>query len=681
MLNELINQISAEYISEAKKSPLLMEDMAAMEKYMAESYSGRVFIELLQNADDAVSTSILVESFENNVIFANNGRPFSESDIRAICRTGASKKTRGTNIGYRGIGFKSTVYLSNEIIVYSNKAYFTFSKIQCAKVLNKDVNKIPTVRIPFLVDNLNHKMQDYVSDLIGQGYSTVFIFSEAKIDQFRDELECLNNGYFLFLRNINSCNICLKDTKKSFKIERKTLNGHKILSFSGNKAEEWLIVNKGSESIAMKLQNKKVVPCESDEALIHCFLPTIEKAPYRLKINADFSTDPSRKHITLDNATESAIDNIVALLFDTLKTTLQNNDEMLSAFIDILLNVDYFNPLNRKISTGLESLIEKSLYLKLTNGNKILVSKCKLLPDAFENSEKAILRTHAAVISENSISGSYYQNFPSVELLVRKFSHEFFSAEIISSTLSDEKFVQLITPTTYAKILSFVVSSAKLASIENRKQTAFPKIYCPTDTGLIPLQQLNNRNVKPQESIRKAITENLNTYDASILASNLGIEIDSIYEKENNFQTTVTLSNLPNSTIQSKNKMPVIAKWRSAEQQCIEIEKHWGNITLDVSRQNVGYDIESTTPDGQKRYIEVKLLSNSGAFSITNNEYTAAHQYGDQYFICLIIPRESEAKVVYIKNPLISLSFEKRVRQWEWACDSYAGEEFTIELK
>lgn len=37
-----------------------MEDMAAMEKYMAESYGERIFIELLQNADDANSTKIKV---------------------------------------------------------------------------------------------------------------------------------------------------------------------------------------------------------------------------------------------------------------------------------------------------------------------------------------------------------------------------------------------------------------------------------------------------------------------------------------------------------------------------------------------------------------------------------------------------------------------------------------------
>jgi hypothetical protein len=54
MLNNIVAQISGEFLCEAKNSPRLLEDMAAMEKFMAESYDGRVFIELMQNADDAV---------------------------------------------------------------------------------------------------------------------------------------------------------------------------------------------------------------------------------------------------------------------------------------------------------------------------------------------------------------------------------------------------------------------------------------------------------------------------------------------------------------------------------------------------------------------------------------------------------------------------------------------------
>ena len=96
--------------------------------------------------------------------------------------------------------------------------------------------------------------------------------------------------------------------------------------------------------------------------------------------------------------------------------------------------------------------------------------------------------------------------------------------------------------------------------------------------------------------------------------------------------------------------------------------------------QNLGYDVESTKPDGSKRYIEVKSVSRSdSSFSLTNNEYTAAHQYGDDYYICLLQHGDEKSKAIYIQNPLKKLRLEKRVRQWEWYCEEYQGEEIDIE--
>lgn len=681
MLNNTINEISAAYLSEAKNSPSLIEDMAAMEKYMAESYSGRIFIELLQNADDANSTDVFVEIFNGNIIFANNGRPFDENDLVAISRTGASKKTRGSSIGYRGIGFKSTAYLTNEIIIYSNDEFFTFSKSKCANALQKPIDKIPTVRIPFIVDSIDSTLEEHILTLNKQGYNTIFVFTNAKMELFIEELKDLNNGYFIFLRNIKRCQIRVSSLDKCIQVTRQNNKRHQIVSFFGSNNEEWAVIFRGSEAIALKIQNNKVVPCNSDEALFHCFLPTTEKSPYHLKINADFSTDPSRKHITLDALTQAAIDNIATLLFDVLKLALTEQDVDFSQFIDIILMVGSFSTLNQRLSAKLDSIIQKSFLLELENGTRQSIQKCKKLPDVFENSEKSLLRTSANIIMKQSIKTDCYQHIASIDLLIQKFSKESFTAEEISETLSEKSFVEKLSPQTYAKILSFIVSSAKHASVASKPFSSPHKIYLPTDTGVVPIGQVNDSNTKPKESIKKAISESLSPYDASLFSSIVGIDKTAIYSKESNLPR-IEVSQKQTNGILSKGSMPVVAKWRSAEQQCIELEKHWGNIAVDVSRQNVGYDVESTTPSGEKRYIEVKLLNKGTvSFTITNNEYTAAHQYGDRYVICLIMQGEREAKVLYIKNPLEKLSFEKRVRQWEWYCENFNGEEFSIELR
>ncbi|HZK62054.1 MAG TPA: hypothetical protein VFC41_08245 [Anaerovoracaceae bacterium] len=89
MIRTIIQEISQEFIREASNSPALLEDMASMEKYLAESYGERIFIELLQNADDAQSRHIHLVQQREHLFFANDGRPFNREDIIGISRSGA----------------------------------------------------------------------------------------------------------------------------------------------------------------------------------------------------------------------------------------------------------------------------------------------------------------------------------------------------------------------------------------------------------------------------------------------------------------------------------------------------------------------------------------------------------------------------------------------------------------
>jgi len=87
------------------------------------------FIQEAQNADDAGATNFGVHDIQNSIIVSNNGRPFSPSDVEALCRSGASNKYRGGNsIGYRGIGFKSVVNLAKTKSVISGDYAFYFDK-------------------------------------------------------------------------------------------------------------------------------------------------------------------------------------------------------------------------------------------------------------------------------------------------------------------------------------------------------------------------------------------------------------------------------------------------------------------------------------------------------------------------------------------------------------------------
>jgi hypothetical protein len=50
---EILTSVRDELLGEAQASPGLLADLANLERYVAETYSARSFIEQLQDADDA----------------------------------------------------------------------------------------------------------------------------------------------------------------------------------------------------------------------------------------------------------------------------------------------------------------------------------------------------------------------------------------------------------------------------------------------------------------------------------------------------------------------------------------------------------------------------------------------------------------------------------------------------
>ena len=74
-----------------------------------------VVSELLQNADDAGATEATVSVSDNEFVFAHNGEDFTEEHFTSLCRFGYSNKRALHTIGFRGIGFKSTFSLGDEV--------------------------------------------------------------------------------------------------------------------------------------------------------------------------------------------------------------------------------------------------------------------------------------------------------------------------------------------------------------------------------------------------------------------------------------------------------------------------------------------------------------------------------------------------------------------------------------
>lgn len=59
---------------------------------------------------------------------------------------------------------------------------------------------------------------------------------------------------------------------------------------------------------------------------------------------------------------------------------------------------------------------------------------------------------------------------------------------------------------------------------------------------------------------------------------------------------------------QIRDVKPTVMKWRSAEQQVVQIEEFFGNKAIDVSKQNLGYDIESMTKRRWKKIYRSQAI-------------------------------------------------------------------------
>lgn len=588
MLRNTIEKISANFIAEAVASPNLLADMAAMEKYMAESYSGRVFVELLQNADDCKSKKIYVKEVAGNIMFANDGYPFNENDVVAISRSGSSNKKRGETIGYRGVGFKSTTYLTDEIIIYSDGTYFTFSKEICAKKLAMPINSIPMIRIPLLLENVDYRIANEVKELKDKGYNTVFVFMHARIKEFLEEIKQVNTGMFIFLNNIEQCHIEMNQCVKQISLHRCAKGNDQWVKFANEKNNAWYLVKNKNAAIGFKydIEHERIIPCDESEQLYHSYLPTFDKMLFPFKVNADFSTDPSRKHMCLDKKTENAIQCISESIVLQIKNALYGKNAIDMRDIFTILNTQgTFSRCNSILKQRIKESLLSTLFLNLQDGTIISVDEYKLFPDWLDEAEKNLLRIKSTHIGNMSLEKSIYTEFPNVDMFIKSYSMKQFSNDDFITAMSETMLVMNMPHEMQGKLLGRIIRTARFEPMTQLRQKMIDEIKISTDAGIKSIKEIREDKIVATKEVQNGLNAITSKADIEWFCSMQLIKTQQL--------TGVIASSEFTSKTKSVKKeiKPQIAKWRSAEQQCIEIERFFGNTAIDVSKKNLGYDV------------------------------------------------------------------------------------------
>lgn len=82
------------------------------------------------------------------------------------------------------------------------------------------------------------------------------------------------------------------------------------------------------------------------------------------------------------------------------------------------------------------------------------------------------------------------------------------------------------------------------------------------------------------------------------------------------------------------------------------IERSLGNTPRDVSKENVGYDVESRTPEGKLRFIEVKgRVKGASTVTVSKNEILTGLNKPESYILALVEVDGTETKTTYLTEP------------------------------
>ena len=660
-------------ITEAKSSPMLLSDLAGLEAYVSESYNCRSFIELLQNADDAKATKFYVKRSGDYLFVANDGRPFNIKDLESLCRSASSNKVRGTSIGYRGIGFKSVVSFAKEVHLVSGDFEITFSKELSKKVVPQ-ASKVPLIRIPHVIDkSVKNELADEIRAIQDEGFKTIFIFSGVLANQIDEEYTSFASTTILFLKSIQVIKILLsKKVTANIAVVDENEKGRFLRVSTTDAISNWFVCSDSNCSIAFSMNNGKVSRLPKNEAIIHAFLPTEDSCGLGVVVNGDFSTDPSRRHLIMDETTVTVISNLSKLYASLLKYALSNKDKYI---IDALM--PYFDlKLIQLMKQSFEKEFAKTI--KETFGKEL--SNVKLSPSWLnaEDFAKIMAASNLPFIAPECSEvyglhdflkylgnrteevGSLLSKVSNTELSVLGYAQ--LVAAGIREVLMNHKLVSLCTT-------DLVISNGRLCSFkeinENEEEIDESYVQLLLDNGV------SENDIS--QFLKKMGLSNINEVQFSDDDEDDYTFNDDDDEDDLSVPSSVSqwYNNASSSSKPAVNNEGV-QKWRSAEENTLTALNANGFRLKDVSKQNLGFDLEGSDPNGKNIYIEVKSIDYVGQkFRMTNNEFAAAQYKPDCYYLALVFQSNDSFEISLIRDPINRLNLTRQVVQWVWECSEY----------
>ena len=329
-----------------------LKNQANAEASAMREYRGRYLFELLQNANDAIRAAkgdpswskaglyrVRIELTDSALIIANDGIPFIEKDVDSIYRWGESSKDPNKSIGYKGIGFKSVLEITESPEIFSQAVQFRFDRETCYHAVREIVGvatelKLPITRfvLPYTITEVEPSNdRELVSELLSrEEFATVIrlplrVAYEEVLKRIQEDLD---PALLLFLNGIDEIEVWVgRERKKGLRRKVKQSSceyvGQDVTLFEGQKAvSRWLLfdapkhqidnraiideledrawerVQRVGFAVAFRLDKRGKLRTEiTQPTKLFVYFPTALSTGLRYRIHGDFYIDAARKQV------------------------------------------------------------------------------------------------------------------------------------------------------------------------------------------------------------------------------------------------------------------------------------------------------------------------------------------------------------------------------------------------
>ena len=725
-LQAKVNEIQ----DEARTNSKIIEEIAGLEKYISETYISRVFYELIQNADDCQSNKFVAEKIGNDLYFLNDGHVFTCDDLEAICRSAFSTKQRGENIGYRGIGFKSTSGVAEEIAIYSGDLEVYFSKSKTKELFNSN-SDVPLLRVPHWgsINDIISARANKLTEI--HRCNTCFVLANVKEEQLLEDMKGLKSNAILFLRSITDITIQISEAfhtklnrhqRQSYQSEANIPYQDFDINFNSQLGEKEFNEQKTSRvwqykkiSISSNLENEMPIRLTKNQAYAQAFLPMLTVTGLGAIINGDFSTDPSRTRIATDDQTKSIMEDLIELLNKLLQL---HSNQLLSLedyqLLEIIIPYNKADVLDISPSI-IASTIKKSSKEEGFDFSSFLICPAWMTEEDYKkycrtNGKnplcfgqlshkdgyfffKSIGASEISILRPLYILGWLQDNQLSLQSTMNligyihgdiRYLNAFQALE--TSELEDANLISCIDkgirsareingdPSLEIDIFSFESIAVRCGGLSAIDWYLLLGVN-PKKFPISLINRYQNQMIKKGDQRYKSLFQFIQQEDEPRDAENR-------LHKAEKLEPIVVNSKLSSiqDVISSSSAAMIQPDWRKAEILAIDILESLEIEARDVSKRNIGCDligIDKTTMGGQEIYIEVKLLKSIGEeFRITDNEIYVAKERGYFFWILLLVQPDKQQPPTHfsvIKNAynLIEKAMNRRCVKYESFCSEY----------